>query len=146
MKDRTRNFLLKWFNRLDRRNILRLLSDKTYVKIIYRLKFNKKLNLKDPKTFNEKLQWLKLYNRKPEYSKMVDKYEVKKLVADKIPCVLVAGLIDRLVPYCENGELFVKKYEELGGTIKTILKPDCDHHPHSLDDPTPISEFIIVHK
>ncbi|MBR6559437.1 MAG: alpha/beta hydrolase [Clostridia bacterium] len=72
--------------------------------------------------------------------------KIEKLVADKIPCVLVAGLIDRLVPYCENGELFVKKYEELGGTIKTILKPDCDHHPHSLDDPTPISEFIIVHK
>ena len=45
---------------------------------------NKKLNLKNPKTFNEKLQWLKLYDRKPEYTKMVDKYEAKKYVAEKI--------------------------------------------------------------
>jgi len=72
--------------------------------------------------------------------------KIEKLVSDKIPCILVAGLIDKIVPYCENGELFVKQYEALGGEIKTILKPDCDHHPHSLDDPAPISDFIIVHK
>ena len=71
---------------------------------------------------------------------------VKKLVDDKIPCILVAGLVDRVVPYCENGELFVKQYEALGGEIKTILKPECDHHPHSLDDPAPVSEFIVIHK
>lgn len=41
---------------------------------------NRKMNLREPKTFNEKLQWLKLYDRKPEYTKMVDKYEVKKYV------------------------------------------------------------------
>lgn len=44
----------------------------------------KKLNLENPETFNEKLQWLKLYDRKPEYSKMVDKYEVKEYVANII--------------------------------------------------------------
>ncbi len=38
-----------------------------------------KLNLKEPQTFNEKIQWLKLYDRKPEYSNMVDKYEGKKI-------------------------------------------------------------------
>ena len=43
---------------------------------------NKKLNLKNPQTFNEKLQWLKLYDRKPEYTQMVDKYEAKKYVAN----------------------------------------------------------------
>lgn len=42
------------------------------------------LNLDDPHTFNEKLQWLKLYDRKPEYTTMVDKYAVKKYIADKI--------------------------------------------------------------
>lgn len=51
---------------------------------MYRRCMGKKLNLKNPQTFNEKLQWLKLYNRNPEYTKMVDKYEVKKYVADKI--------------------------------------------------------------
>ena len=44
----------------------------------------KKLNLKDPKTFNEKLQWLKLYDRNPKYTQMVDKHEVKNYVASRI--------------------------------------------------------------
>ena len=42
------------------------------------------LDLNNSKTFNEKLQWLKLYNRKEEYTKMVDKFQVKKFVADII--------------------------------------------------------------
>ena len=66
------------------RRIGRLLSDEQYLKIIYRLNIGKKLDLKNPKTFNEKLQWLKLYDRKDIYTDMVDKCRVKKLVADKI--------------------------------------------------------------
>ncbi len=61
-----------------------ILPDKLYLKLQFRARMGKKLNLKDPKTFNEKLQWLKLYDRKPEYTVMVDKYLVKKYVADKI--------------------------------------------------------------
>ncbi len=75
---------LKWFHRLDRRNILRILSDKQYLSILFKLKFGYKLNLNNPVTFNEKLQWAKLYDRNPVYSTMVDKYGVKKYVADKI--------------------------------------------------------------
>ena len=56
------------------------LPDALYLKIMFRLKMEYNLDLESPKTFNEKLQWLKLYNRKPEYTQMVDKYEVKKLV------------------------------------------------------------------
>lgn len=56
-------------------------NDEFYLKMDYFLLMRKKLNLKNPQTFNEKLQWLKLYDRKPEYTKMVDKYEVKKYVA-----------------------------------------------------------------
>lgn len=44
----------------------------------------KKLNLDNPQTFNEKLQWLKLNNRNPQYTKMVDKYEVRKYIEEKI--------------------------------------------------------------
>lgn len=62
----------------------RILSDDMYLKIKYRSVFGKKLDLESPKTFNEKLQWLKLYDRRPEYTIMVDKYEAKKYVADKI--------------------------------------------------------------
>ena len=61
-----------------------LLSDKTYARLAFFRRFHRFLNLKNPKTFNEKLQWLKLYNRKPEYTTMVDKYEAKKYVAERI--------------------------------------------------------------
>lgn len=58
-----------------------LFTDKSFLRIRFRLEMGKKLDLKNPKTFNEKLQWLKLYNRKPEYTTMVDKYAVKEYVA-----------------------------------------------------------------
>lgn len=58
--------------------------DKTYLKILFRLKMGYELNIDNPIGFNEKLQWLKLYNRKPEYINMVDKYEVKKLITSLI--------------------------------------------------------------
>ncbi len=61
-----------------------LFPDKMYLKMKYRLLMGKKLDLKNPKTYTEKLQWLKLYNRKPEFTVMVDKYLAKKYVADKI--------------------------------------------------------------
>ncbi len=59
-------------------------NDRFYLKLIYFLEMGKRLNLKDPKRFSEKLQWLKLYDRKPEYTTMVDKYAVKNWVADRI--------------------------------------------------------------
>lgn len=60
------------------------LPDKLFIKALYRFTFEKKLNLKNPKGFNEKMQWLKLYDRKKEYTEMVDKYKVKQYVANKI--------------------------------------------------------------
>ena len=66
------------------KRIKMLIPDRQYLKMMYRKLIGKELNLDNPETFNEKLQWLKLYNRKPEYTKMVDKYEVKKYVADLI--------------------------------------------------------------
>ena len=59
----------------------KFLPDKIYIKKIYKEKTGKELNLKNPQTFNEKLQWLKLYDRKPKYTKMVDKYEAKEYVS-----------------------------------------------------------------
>lgn len=69
---------------LARRGWLNKLSDKAYLSIIYRANLKKKMNWKEPKTFNEKLQWLKINDRQPIYSTMVDKYEVKQYVSDKI--------------------------------------------------------------
>lgn len=61
-----------------------LFSDEPYLKMLFGLKMGYKLNLKTPKTFSEKLQWLKLYYRKPEQTMMVDKYAVKNYVASII--------------------------------------------------------------
>ena len=62
----------------------KFLPDKLYLQCQYYTVFGKKLKLKNPQTFNEKLQWLKLNDRKPEYTTMVDKIEAKKWVADRI--------------------------------------------------------------
>lgn len=59
-------------------------NQKALVKGLYWMAFGKQLNLKNPKTFNEKTQWLKVYDHNPLYHKLVDKYEVKKIVAEKI--------------------------------------------------------------
>ena len=64
--------------------IRKIVPDKLYLKYKFYKKMKKQLNLDNPQTFNEKLQWLKLYDRNPEYTRMVDKYEVKKYVAEKI--------------------------------------------------------------
>lgn len=58
--------------------------DKSYIKIKYWLVMGKRLNLSTPVTFGEKIQWLKLNNRRPEYIQMVDKIGVKEYVASKI--------------------------------------------------------------
>lgn len=61
-----------------------VLPDKVHIEARYALRMGKKLDLENPQTFNEKLQWLKLYDRKPEYTTMVDKYAAKKYVAERI--------------------------------------------------------------
>ena len=58
--------------------------DELYLKILFRVILKEKCNLKNPVSYNEKMQWLKLNDRKPEYSRMVDKYEVKEYVANII--------------------------------------------------------------
>ena len=60
------------------------MDDEKYIRRMYGAVLHKKLNLENPQTFNEKLQWLKLYDRKPEYTDMVDKYAAKAYVADRI--------------------------------------------------------------
>lgn len=63
---------------------LRFLPDKMYIKLYYFMQFKKKCNLNNPKTYNEKLNWLKLHDRNPNYVKMVDKCDVKEYVASII--------------------------------------------------------------
>ena len=65
-------------------NVCSIIPDEPYLKFLFRIRTGKKLNLKNPRTFNEKLQWLKLHNRDERYSVMVDKYRVRKYIADTI--------------------------------------------------------------
>lgn len=60
------------------------LSADTFLKTMYKIKTGKELNLENPILYNEKLQWLKLYDHRPEYTTMVDKYSVKQFVAERI--------------------------------------------------------------
>lgn len=69
---------------LNARGYLWFVPDKSWIKYMYKKTLHKKLNLNNPKTFNEKLQWLKINNRVPEFSKLVDKLEVKRYVAERI--------------------------------------------------------------
>lgn len=69
---------------LTRLGIYNFMSDKAFLKHKFKLLMGYSLDLENPQTFNEKLQWLKLHDRKPEYSRMVDKYEAKAYIAEMI--------------------------------------------------------------
>ena len=78
------NIFERGFLYLARKNFFDSMPDKPYLEICYKIHTGKKLNLKNPQSFNEKMQWLKLYDRKPLYTTLADKYSVKKYVADII--------------------------------------------------------------
>lgn len=65
-------------------NLLFWKSDEQILKDKYYFRFHKPLNLDNPQTYNEKLQWLKLHDRRPEYTEMVDKYLAKSYVRERI--------------------------------------------------------------
>lgn len=75
-------YILIYF--IDKPYINRFIPDKAFLKIKYRLVMGEKLDLKEPQTYNAKLQWLKLYNRSDDMTMMADKYAVRKYVADTI--------------------------------------------------------------
>lgn len=69
------------------------LTDTVYLRVKYYLRMGKKLNLENPRTFNEKLQWLKLYGRRPIDTTLSDKYAVKEYIAKTVGAEYVIPLI-----------------------------------------------------
>lgn len=67
----------------------------------------------------------------------------EKVAKSGIPMIIVAGDADTAVPLEENAAIMEKLFTEAGGKMKMIVKPGCGHHPHGLDDPSPIVDFII---
>lgn len=98
------------------------LPDRMVVKYQFHNVFGYPLDLKHPKAFNEKLQWLKLYDRNPLYTTLVDKYRVKQWVADKIG---EQYLIPTLAVYNSVDEIDLDKLPD-----KFVLK--CNHDSGSV--------------
>src|ERR1041384_6516895 len=67
------------------------------------------------------------------------------LAAAKVPLLHVYGDADEVVPWDENTGVIAERYRKLGGSITLIPKPGVHHHPHGLDDSTPIVDFIWQH-
>lgn len=106
--------------RLDK--ILRFIPDKLYVQLKYFYRFHRLPDLKNPKTYNEKLQWIKLYDRKQEYIQMCDKYEVKKLIAERFGeeyVVPTLGIYDKFddIDFDSLPEKFVIKCTHDSGSV-----------------------------
>lgn len=102
--------------------IMSIIPDKAYLKMIYRLRMGKKLNVENPVTMNEKLQWMKLYYHNPECSKIVDKYDgkqyAKSIIDDKY-------VIDSLGVYDSYDEIDFDKLPD-----QFVLK--CTHDSGSI--------------
>lgn len=111
------------FGYLSKVGFYNMMKDQKYISKCYRIKIGQKLNLDNPVTFNEKLQWLKLYDRKPEYSSMVDKFEAKKYVAERIgeECIIpTLGVWDKFddIDFSVLPEKFVLKCtHDSGGLV-----------------------------
>lgn len=83
-KNNKRGIFIAVYNYVAHSGIMNILNDKLYLSITYRIKIGQKLDLDNPQTFNEKLQWLKLYDRNPKYIDLVDKVKVKEYVEKTI--------------------------------------------------------------
>lgn len=69
-------------------------------------------------------------------------HSLPELAKYKIPIIAVCGDSDKVVPYQENMRRLREQYVSMGGVVEVILKPGCDHHPHSLEQPEAVVDFI----
>lgn len=106
-----------------RRGHLRFISDEKYAKIHYKAYHKKKLNLTNPITFSEKIYWLKVFDTKPEYTVMTDKYLARDYVNDIIGedlSVPLIGVYEKFsdIPFNQLPEKFVIKCSHDSGSTK----------------------------
>ena len=119
---------------IDKRNIYHL-KDKVFLSYRYESIFKKKLNLVNPQTYNEKIQWLKLNDRKDIYTTMVDKYEAKRYVANiigeeyVIPTIGVYNSFDEIDFDKLPKQFVIKCTHDSGGVI--VVK---DKNKLNIDD------------
>lgn len=110
----------------------RFIPDKLYLSVLYRRIMRKRINWNNPKTFNEKLQWLKLNDRKPIYTTMVDKYEAKEYVSKIIgseyiiPTIGVYNSFDEIDFSTLPNQFVIKCTHDSGGTYVCRDKSQID--------------------
>lgn len=123
----------------------RNMTDEQYIRLRYKQAFGKELNLDNPRTFNEKIQWLKLHDRKPQYTIMVDKYLAKEYIAsivgseyviptlgrwDRFEDINFDALPDKFVLKCNHdcGSVYICRdkntfdYKQVGKMMNKALK------------------------
>ncbi|WP_078429777.1 ATP-grasp fold amidoligase family protein [Alkalihalobacterium alkalinitrilicum] len=114
------------------RGMLKTLPDNLYLKLLFRARLGKELNLRNPNTFNEKLQWLKIYDRNPKYTTLVDKYEVRKHVSNTIgkeyliPLLGVYDKVDEIDITTLPNEFVLKCTHDSGGIVICKNKNNFD--------------------
>ena len=107
---------------LGKRECLNWISDETYIKMLFKVHFGYNLNLDAPKTYNEKLQWLKLHEKNSEYEKYADKYEVRQIVQNLlgseylIPLLWVGDKFED-IPFSSLPDQFVIKCTHDSGSV-----------------------------
>jgi hypothetical protein len=107
-------------------------DDATFLKIKWKICMDYPLNLDNPKTYNEKLQWLKLHDRKPEYMTMVDKYEAKlyvsKIIGEDyiIPTIAVYNNVEAIDFESLPDQFVLKCTHDSGGVVICEDKANLD--------------------
>lgn len=111
------------FEFLIKKGFTKWIPDKIFLKIRFKRKMGYKLDLDSPQSFNEKLQWLKLYDHQSRYIKMVDKYEAKKYVAEEIgsqyiiPTLGLWSSFDKIDFSTLPNEFVIKCTHDSGGIV-----------------------------
>lgn len=108
-----------------------LFDDKRYLQLLFKLRMGYELDLQNPKTYSEKLQWLKLYDRNPLYTELVDKHLVKAYVSDRVGSKYVIpelGLWDspKHIEWEKLPKSFVLKTTHGGGNTGVVVCKNKD--------------------
>ncbi len=119
--------------RLKLTGLLKAIPNKPYLKMVYRIKTGKKLNLKNPVTYCDKLNWLKLHDIHPEYTRMVDKVVLHDVIKEKLGediCIPMLGAWEHYsdIDFDKLPDKFVLKCNHDSGSVKIITDKSKINH------------------
>jgi hypothetical protein len=121
---------------LGSRGFFHNMNDEAYLKRSFKAEMGYELDLENPRTFNEKLQWLKLYDRNPEYTLMADKYAVRQFVSERIGkdyLIPLLGVWDSFneIDFDKLPDRFVLKTTHDSGTVMLCKEKESFNVEHA---------------